>query len=107
MRVFWDCKNVDAGETLDEQLVKAIRESDRTLAVFSENSLQSKWLKREIEAAFFYKAKGFTPLRLCEVPPIQAFEPRVADYRILDFSDWKDDTAFAAHLQTLLRSIVR
>lgn len=107
VRVFWDCKNVDAAETLDEQLVKAIREHDRTLAIFSENSLKSKWLKREVDAALYYKANGFTPLRLCEVPPIQTFEARVANYRILDFSGWENEAAFNSSLQGLLTSIHR
>jgi hypothetical protein len=112
VRVYWDRTDLTAGESLEVQLGKAIREYDRTIAILSENSLDSVWLKRETEIALYYKPQGFTPIRICEIKPIREFvakheiKPDIVErYPILDFSGWETEAEFERLRELLLRSI--
>ena len=114
VRVYWDSKDLLGGLYLDEQLVTAIKEHDRTITVLSENSLRSKWVLKEVQAALYYKREGFTPIRLCAIEPIQAFvkkndiRPDIVDsYPIPDFSNWSNNEEFEEVMGKLLQSIRR
>ena len=114
VRVFWDRMDLTVGEHLDVQLTKAIREHDRTIAILSDSSLESAWLKREVEIALYYKPDGFTPIRLCDIAPIQSFvaqndiKPDIVDrYPILDFAAWQVKAEFERCRDVLLKSIRR
>lgn len=114
VRVYWDRTDLIAGEYLDSQLKQAILEHDRTIAILSENSVQSKWLEREVKLALYHKPTGFTPIRLCDIPLIQTFvqdkeiKPDIVElYTILDFAGWADKAEFARCRDLLLKSIRR
>jgi len=114
VRVYMDRTELIAGEYLDTQLTKAIREHDRTIAILSENSLQSVWLEQEMKIALHYKSGGFTPIRLCDISLIRSFvaekeiKPDIVDlYPILDFSGWQEKPEFARCRDMLLKSIRR
>lgn len=114
VRVYWDSKNLLGGMYLDEQLIAAIKEHDRTITVLSENSLRSKWVLKEVQAALYYKREGFTPIRLCDIKPIQSFvkkndiRPDIVDsFPIPDFSNWSNKEAFEEVMSKLLQSIRR
>ncbi len=114
VRVYWDAKDLLGGIYLDEQLIAAIKEHDRTITVLSANSLQSKWVLKEVQAALYYKPKSFTPIRLCAIEPIQEFvkkndiRPNIVDsYPIPDFSNWSNKEDFNEVMRKLLKTIRR
>lgn len=114
VRVFFDCKNVDAGEPLEVQLVKAIRGNDRMITVFSEVSVLSPWLQREVRASMYYKPEGFTPIRICEIEVIRGFikdqeiKPDFVDGEarlVVDFSSWSEEGGFESGFRQLLGAL--
>lgn len=114
VRVWLDQTELLAGDGLSAQLRQAIEEHDRTIPILSLHSLESEWVEMEIRTALYYRRQGLTPVRLCPLEPIQAFvgdrgiKPDIVkEYRILDFTDWRDRDSFAQGRDLLLETIRR
>jgi uncharacterized protein YjbI with pentapeptide repeats len=111
VRVFWDRFDVIPGETLEGQILEAIREHDRLLIVLSKASMASPWVKRELELAWYHKRDSLLPIRLCPIEDIQQWNraqenlpDMAATWPILDFSIWRDPGEYSHALSLLLKS---
>ena len=62
LRVVRDCQFFVAGTTINENIVRALSQSDKILAVFSENSRDRDWPRLERELAEQVEARLGTPV---------------------------------------------
>ena len=99
------------GKYSDHQIDQAIQLHERLLLVLSEDSIQSKWVEREIRKARKVeraeKRRKLFPIRLVDMKTLRAWEcldsdtgedlaEEVRKYHIPDFSNWKNHDAFEA-----------
>jgi len=108
------------GEKLHEKIDEAIRVHDKLLLVLSTHSLASEWVKTEIRKARKAENKDgkrrLFPIRLVDFETIRDWEcfdadigkdlgVEIREYIIPDFSNWKDQDAFEAAFNRLLKSL--
>jgi len=120
IRVWFSPEDIKGGAKLYEQIDRAIQVHDRLLLVLSENSLQSEWVMTEIRKARKVELKErqrkLFPIRLVDFETIRQWEcfdadtgkdlaVEVREYFIPDFSNWKDQDAFEAAFDRLLRDL--
>lgn len=119
VRVWFAPEDIKGGKKLHEQIPEAIRLYDKLLLVLSENSMHSEWVKTEIRHARKTEAKEnrrkLFPISLVEYSKIQEWEApddtskdmavEVREYYIPDFSRWKEQDAYQAAFERLMRDL--
>jgi uncharacterized protein YjbI with pentapeptide repeats len=120
LRVWFAPEDMKGGETLREQIDRAIQIHDRLLLVLSDDSLKSEWVMTEIRRArktgVDEKRQKLFPIRLTDFETIQKWEcfdsdtgkdlaVEVREYFIPDFSNWKDHDAFEVAFGRLLKDL--
>ena len=112
VRCWKDSEDLKIGDRFQEEIENAIRVHDKLLVILSENSVNSTWVEREVQAAFEKERKQRSivlfPLRLDDAV-MDAKQARAADVRrtrhIGDFRKWKDHDSFQASFDRLLRGL--
>jgi len=112
VRCWKDSEDLKIGDRFQEEIEKAIRVHDKVLLVLSENSINSPWVEREVQAAFEKERRqGVTvlfPVRLDDAV-MDCSLAWAADIRrtrhIGDFRRWKDHDSFQNSLDRLLRDL--
>jgi uncharacterized protein YjbI with pentapeptide repeats len=112
VRCWKDSEDLKIGDRFQEEIERAIRLHDKLLVVLSENSVNSAWVEREVQAAFEKEQRqGSTvlfPVRLDEAvmdcPRAWAANIRRTRH-IGDFRKWKDHDSFQKSLDRLLRDL--
>lgn len=109
LRVWFAPEDVKGGDYFFEQIERAIQLHDRLLLVLSEDSIQSKWVEREIrktrKVERAEKRRKLFPITLTDYETLKKWEcldsdsgedlaEEVRKYHILDFSNWKNHDAF-------------
>jgi hypothetical protein len=120
LRVWYAPEDIRGGQSIDEQIDRAIKHYDKLLVVLSDNSMESKWVVTEL-----YKARQreieerrrlLFPIRLVDFESIQRWQCLDADtgkdlareireYYIPDFQNWKDHDAFESTFKRLLKDL--
>jgi hypothetical protein len=114
VRCWKDSEDLKIGDKFQEEIEKAIRLQDKLLVVLSENSVNSTWVEREVEAAFEKEQRQRSvvlfPVRLDDAV-MDCSRPWAANIRrtrhIGDFRMWKDHDLFQLSLDRLLRDLNR
>lgn len=111
VRVWYDVNDMSAGETIDQQVDRAIQAHDKVLLVLSESSIKSEWVRTEINNALeLEQARNQTvlfPVRLDDAV-LNVSEPaidRLREKYILDFNDWQDDRVYKSAFSRLVRDL--
>ena len=106
-------RNLKIGDPFQERIEESIRLHDKLLVVLSENSVNSPWVEREVNAAFDREFKQnrkdvLFPIRLDD-SVTESDKPWAADLRrtrhIGDFRHWKDHDLFKKAFDRLLRDL--
>ena len=109
LRVWFAPEDMKGGDYFSEQIDRAIQLHDRLLLVLSEDSIQSKWVEREIrktrKVERAEKRRKLFPITLTDYATLKKWEcldsdtgedlaEEVRKYHIPDFSNWKNHDAF-------------
>jgi hypothetical protein len=120
LRVWFDEADMQAGKKLHEQIDEAIRVYDRLLLVLSASSMNSEWVRTELRKAFklerSHGKRKLFPIGLVPYSALRDWEcldadhgkdlaVEVREYFIPDFTNWKDQDAFEAAFERLLRDL--
>jgi uncharacterized protein YjbI with pentapeptide repeats len=105
-------EDMKIGGEIRTEIDRAIHVQDKLLIVLSENSLQSAWVKKEVEAAFEKEQKQnrlvLFPIRLDETV-METDTAWAADIRrmrnIGDFRGWKDHDKYINAFARLMRDL--
>jgi hypothetical protein len=112
VRCWFAPEDLKIGDRFQERIEESIRLYDKLLVVLSENSINSAWVEREVQAAFEKEQRqGSTvlfPVRL-DSAVMDCSRAWAADIRrtrhIGDFRRWKDHDSFQESLVRLLRDL--
>jgi uncharacterized protein YjbI with pentapeptide repeats len=112
VRCWKDSEDLKIGDRFQDVIENAIQLHDKLLVVLSENSVNSAWVEREVQAAFEKEQRqGATvlfPVRLddavMDCPRAWAADIRRTRH-IGDFRKWKDHDSFQKSLDRLLRDL--
>ena len=120
LRVWFAPEDMQGGQKLIEQIDRAIQVNDRLLLVLSEHSLNSEWVRREIQRARaterVEQRQKLFPIRLVSIDRIRGWRcddadtgedlaEKIREYHIPDFSNWKDHDPFESAFADLLRDL--
>lgn len=120
LQVFFAGEDMKGGEKFADQIDTAIRVHDRLLLVLSEKSMNSEWVRREIERAREKEKQigrnVLFPIALVPFEKIRAWTcldldsgedlaKRVREYHIPDFSQWKQGDEFEKAFGDLMRDL--
>ena len=120
LRVWFAPEDMKGGDYFFEQIERAIQLHDRLLLVLSEDSIQSKWVEREIRKARKVerteKRRKLFPITLTDYATLKKWEcldsdtgedlaEEVRKYHIPDFSHWKNHDAFEAAFARLEKDL--
>ncbi len=121
VRCWFSPEHIRWGEKLRQQIDAAIHQQERLLLVLTETSLQSPWVEYEIRRAIAREQKEqrriLFPLRLVDFDVLRdwtCFDDdsgkdlarEVREFFIPDdFTNWEDNTAFAAAFERLLANL--
>lgn len=120
VRCWFDQEDIQGGKKLSEQIDSAIRLHDKLLLVLSEHSMNSEWVKTELQRCLKAEKKEgrrkLFPIRLVEYATLEEWKcfdsdagrdlaVEVRDYFIPDFTGWKDHDAFQEAFQGLLKDL--
>ena len=105
-------ENLKIGDEFRSRIDASIQVYDRLLLILSEDSVQSRWVQKEVETAFEKEGKEnrimLFPIRIDEAI-MQSAVGWAADIRrqrhIGDFRQWKDHNAYQQAFQRLLRDL--
>jgi hypothetical protein len=113
-------QHMKGGRKILPQIFDAIQTHERTLAILSENSMNSDWDKTEIASAM-QKEKNenknvFFPISLVGIQEIKEWKwfdadtgrdlaKEIREYSISDFSNWQDAKAYQLSFERLLRDL--
>lgn len=110
-RCWLDAKDMKIGDSLHDQVDRAIQVHDKVLLVLSHSSIRSNWVNVEIQNALkLEEARNQTilfPVRLddailqANVPGIE----RVMEKYILDFRDWHNKSSYQRAFSRLVRGL--
>jgi len=99
------------GQSLHEQIHRAIQVHDKVLLILSKASIESEWVHVEIEnASKRERARNQTilfPVRLDDAV-LEASSPQIQQVKakhILDFRDWEDPTSYQRAFSRLVRDL--
>ena len=112
VRCWFAPEDMKTGDEIRSRIDEAIRLHDKLLLVLSAYSVESSWVKKEVETAFEkedrQKRLVLFPVRLDEVV-MQTTKAWAADIRrtrhITDFTRWKDYDAYQNAFIRLLRDL--
>lgn len=112
VRCWFAPEDLKIGDKFQERIEESIRTYDKLLIVLSENSINSTWVEREVQAAFekeqTHGALVLFPIRLDDAV-MDSQRAWAADIRrtrhIGDFRNWKDHDLFKVALDRLLRDL--
>lgn len=112
VRCWLDAKEMRVGDSLTEQIAKAIQVHDKVLLVLSEASVQSHWVKLEVRNALRVERDRDTtmlfPIRpdesVLEVSGVKEID-RLKEKYIGDFSDWQDQSRYRRAFSRLVRDL--
>jgi uncharacterized protein YjbI with pentapeptide repeats len=120
VRCWFSPHDVKGGRKLHDQIDEAIRVYDRLLLILSEASMNSEWVKTEIDNArqreFREKRQMLFPIRLVPFERVKAWKAfdadtgkdsarEVREYFIPDFSNWKDHNSYQKAFERLLKDL--
>jgi hypothetical protein len=120
VRCWFAPRDIRAGQKIHQQIEEAIRTSDRLLLIISESSMKREWVNTEIFHAREHETKQnrqmLFPITLVPFERIAGWsmpDPvtgkdaarEIREYFILDFSNWRDETAYQKSLQRLLEGL--
>lgn len=100
LKVWIDERELKVGDSIVANIEEGLKDTDYLVIVLSEHSVQSRWVRAELDAALMNELSGrgtvVLPVRIddCEIPPL--LEPRV-------FADFRDD--YDAGLAQLLTAL--
>lgn len=112
LRVWFAPEDLKIGDRFQERIEESIRLYDKVTIVLSAASVQSRWVEREVNAAW-EREKRENPLVLFPIriddAVMHAPQPWAADLRrqrhIGDFTRWKDHDAYQKAFKRLLRDL--
>ena len=112
LRVWYAPEDLKWGDETREGIDRAIRLYDKLLVVLSENSIDSAWVKKEVETAFEEEGRRkklvLFPIRL-DNTVMETERAWAGDLRrmrnIGDFRQWKDHDAYKKAFERLLRDL--
>lgn len=112
VRCWFAPEDLKIGDRFQERIEESIKLYDKLLVVLSENSVNSAWVEREVQAAFEKEQRqGSTvlfPVRLDDAV-MDCSRAWAADIRrtrhIGDFRNWKEHDSFQKSLDRLLRDL--
>ncbi len=112
VRVWLATEDLKIGERFRDRIETSIRLFDKLLLVLSEHSIQSDWVRTEVEAAFEKERRSaknvLFPVRLDD-DVMAATQAWAADIRrtrhVGDFRLWKDHDAYKSAFDRLLRDL--
>ena len=114
VRCWFAPHDLPIGEDIRGRIDDAIKVQDKVVLILSEHSIQSGWVKDEVEAAFEEEQKrGQTvlfPVRLDDavLTTTEAWAAKLRRRRnIGDFRQWKDHDAYQQSLQRVLRDLTK
>jgi TIR domain-containing protein/pentapeptide repeat protein len=120
VRVWFAADDARGGIPTIEQVKLNIENHDRLLLILSDNSLESDWVKTEINHAAYlerrHNLKKLFPIRITDLEPIKQWTcfdsdsgrdlaKEVRKYPIPDFSVWNDPKRFETAFTDLLRDL--
>lgn len=112
VRCWLDAKEIRVGDSISEQINRAIQAHDKLLLVLSRSSIHSSWVQTEIRKAFDLEhARDGTvlfPVRLDDSVFQTEGTPdldRLKDRLIIDFSGWQDKTQYQRAFSRLVRDL--
>jgi hypothetical protein len=105
-------EDLKIGDKFQESIEESIWVYDKLLVILSENSVNSSWVEREVQAAFEKESRQGSavlfPVRLDDAV-MQSTRAWAADIRrtrhIGDFRNWKDQASFQSSLERLVRDL--
>jgi hypothetical protein len=112
VRCWFAPEDLKIGEKFQDRIEESIRYHDKLLLVLSENSIQSPWVEREVQAAFEREQKSnklvLFPICLdeavMETPKAWAADIRRTRH-IGEFHRWRDHESYKRALERLLRDL--
>lgn len=111
VRGWLDSHDMKVGQSLHEQIHRAIQVHDKVLLILSKASIESEWVHVEIENALKReKARNQTilfPVRLDDAV-LEASSSQIQQIKekyILDFRDWEDPTSYQRAFSRLVRDL--
>ena len=112
VRCWFAPEDLKIGDRFQERIEESIRVYDKLLIILSEESISSRWVEREVNAAFENEEKQnktvLFPVRLDEAV-MDCDKAWAADVRrsrhIGDFTGWKDNDAYQKAFNRLLRDL--
>jgi len=116
VRCWFAPHDLKTGEEIRERIDQEIRVRDKLLVIFSDNSINSEWVKDEVNTAFEEegnrlkqgrKDKVLFPIRLDDsVLDVSAGWARKSrDRHIADFTDWKNHDSYTKAFDRLLKDL--
>lgn len=120
VRCWFAPHRIAAGKKIHEQIDEAIRLHERLLLILSPASMESEWVRTEIEKArkreLREKRRVLFPLRLVDFDSLRDWEcfdadtgkdsaREIREYFIPDFSQWKDHESYQLAFERLLRDL--
>jgi hypothetical protein len=112
VRCWFAPEDLKIGDKFQDRIEESIRYHDKLLLVLSENSIQSPWVEREVQAAFEREQRSnklvLFPIRLdeavMETPKAWAADIRRTRH-IGEFNRWPDHDSYKRALERLLRDL--
>lgn len=108
IRCWKDTKDLKTGDFIEDSINKAIKTHEKVLIIFSKESINSKWVRREVKNALDRETKENKKILFPINIDNTVFEDDsfwVKDIRlerlITDFSKWKDHDAFEKAFQKI------
>lgn len=98
--VWLDEQQINVGDSINEKISQGLAESDYFIVALSDNSVNSEWVKRELNSALITEIESkkvkILPIKLsdCEFPPL------IKDKKYADFTK-----SYKAGLTELIKSI--
>ncbi len=120
IRCWFDMHDMKGGEKTLEQIDQAIRNYDKVLLILSDHSMQSKWVKTEIDEAIRKEQQSnyrvLFPISIVDFKKIKEwryfdsdtgrdFAKEVREYFVPDFSDWKNHDIYKKQFNKLLSDL--
>ena len=112
IRCWFAPEDLKIGDRFQERIEESVRAHDKLLLVLSENSINSSWVEREVQAALEkerqQQSNVLFPVRLDDavMDSSRAWAAEIRRTRhIGDFRGWKDYTSFQSSLDRLLRDL--
>jgi uncharacterized protein YjbI with pentapeptide repeats len=112
LRCWFAPEDLKIGDRFQERIEESIRLFDKVMIVLSENSIKSRWVEREVNAAREREDREnrtvLFPICIDDAV-MDATQPWAADIRrsrhIGDFSRWKDRDSYRKGFERLLRDL--